>query len=78
MPGWRASASSDLSGASISSASTITRTRTPRLAARSSASAARMPMLSVLQMKYWTSMDFTAWSASHARASSASLPVSST
>jgi hypothetical protein len=37
-----------------------------------------MPMLSVLQMKYCTSIDCWACSTSHARASSASAPVSST
>ena len=55
----------------------MTRTLTPRPAARSSASLARMPMLSVLQMKYCTSIERSAWSASQARANRASSPVSS-
>jgi hypothetical protein len=50
----------------------------PRSAARSSASAARMPMLSLLQMKYCTSIERRACSTSQARASNASTPVSST
>jgi len=57
MFGCLASASIDFGGASSSSASTMMRTLTPRSAARSRFSAARMPTLSVLQMKYWTSID---------------------
>jgi hypothetical protein len=78
MFGCRASASRALSGASISRSSTITRTRTPRPAARNSASAASVPILSLLQMKYCTSIERCAFSTSQARANSASAPVSST